>query len=403
MEVGYDTPYDAEPEIEGRYHDLCRGLQTVHAVLPHILYNILKGIASRIAVGYVVWLPLSHDSIHVGCAAAVYAPPECGQRFERTHRCGAYGRDVVAAVKQVLQRVETRLEVFGVHRMLRRVVALDRKECPRTDVERHGLEFESFAAHALDELLGKVESCRGCGDRTLEFGIYGLVTRQVDLLALAVEVGRDGYASEVFEQLAEGHVGIPREAYDMLARAPLGDTGRETACAPLIFEWYLHIAILPLLQIAYDAAPAAGAARGKGPLVVGRIVRLEAEDLDARTRCLVHDDACAYDLRVVEYDERRCRQLLVDMAETALADGAVAVDEQFRVAAVRKRELGYALLRQRIIEIVYVDVTFHCGCFGGKVTKSRLNPQYLDILGRAANKTAGKNLLFSPAAFYDLL
>ena len=96
-------------------------------------------------------------------------------------------------------------------------------------------------------------------------------------------------------------------------------------------------------------------------------------------------------------------QLLVYMAETALADGAVAVDEQFRVAAVRKRELGYALLRQRIIEIVYVDVTFHCGCFVGKVTKSRLNPQYLDILGRVANKTAGENLLSSPAVFYVFL
>ena len=302
-----------------------------------------------------------------------------------------------------MQRVETYLEVFGVHRMLRRVVALDRKECPRADVERHGLEFEPLAAHALDELLGKVEPCRGGGDRTLEFGIYGLVTRQVDLLAIAVEVGRDRYAAEVFEQLAEGHVGIPREAYDMLARAPLGDTGRETACAPLILEWYLHIAILPLLQIAYDATPAAGAARGKGPLVVGRIVRLKAEDLDTCPRGLVHDDAGAYDLRVVEYDECGRGQLLVDVAETALADGTVAVDKQFRVAAVRKRKFGYALLRQRIIEIVYVDVTFHCGCFGGKVTKSRLNPQYLDILGRAANKTAGENLLSSPAVFYVFL
>ena len=145
----------------------------------------------------------------------------------------------------------------------------------------------------------------------------------------------------------------------MFARAALDDLGRQAAAAAIVVEEDLYLALLPLLQVAHDAAPRAGAACGKGPFVVRRIVRLEAEDLDARPRRLVHHDACPYDLRVVEYDERIVRQLFAYMAEAALRDVPVAVYEQFRVTAVVEREFGYSLVGKRVVEPVYVDVAFH--------------------------------------------
>ena len=85
----------------------------------------------------------------------------------------------------------------------------------------------------------------------------------------------------------------------------------------------------------------------------------EAEDLDAGARRLVHDDACADDLRIVEDQHRPLGQLFAQPVEAALRDRAVAVDEQLGGGAFGQREFGDALVGQIVVELVDVDMAFH--------------------------------------------
>ena len=117
--------------------------------------------------------------------------------------------------------------------------------------------------------------------------------------------------------------------------------------------------LLPLLEIAHDAAPRARSLDREGTFVIGRIVGLEAKDLDAGARRLVHDDAGADDLCVVEDQQRPFGQLFAQSAEAAFADRAVAVDEQFRGRAFAEREFRYALVGQFVVEFVDIDMAFH--------------------------------------------
>ena len=249
--------------------------------------------------------------------------------------------------------------MLGVHGVLRGIVALDGQECARADMQRHLVEREALGPHAGDKVVGKVKPRGGRGHRTLEFGIYRLITSQVDLLALAVEIGRNGYAAQIFEQLAEGHIGVPRKAHYMLPLAAFDDLGAQFARAAVTVEVDLDESRFPLFQIAHYAAPLALAAHGESPLVIGGEVRLQTEHLDTRPRRLVQDDARADNLGVVEHQQRLRRQLASQIAETPLGDRAVAVDEQFRVAALREREFSDTLVGQRIIEIVDINMTFH--------------------------------------------
>ena len=88
----------------------------------------------------------------------------------------------------------------------------------------------------------------------------------------------------------------------MLASTSLGDIGLQGVVLALELKRNLHGALLPLLEVTYDARPLALALHREGVFVVGRSVRLEAEDLDTRTRRFVHHKARTHHLCVVEYE-----------------------------------------------------------------------------------------------------
>ena len=125
------------------------------------------------------------------------------------------------------------------------------------------------------------------------------------------------------------------------------------------FEIDLHIPLFPLLAVAHDARPCAAARDGERPLVVGRVVRLETEDLDARPGELVHDDPRPDHLRVVENQQLPGRQHVADVGETLFRDFSAAPDEQLRGAALGEREFGDPLVRKVVIEAADVDMSFH--------------------------------------------
>ena len=263
-------------------------------------------------------------------------------------------------------------------------------------MERHLLELEAPGLHPPDELLRKVQPGGGGGHRPLELRVDGLVARVVNLLALAVQVGRYGDAAQRLEQLSEGHVGRPLEAHPLLA-APLSHApGAQVLGAALVVEVDFDVPLLPLLEVAHDARPLAGALDGKGALVIGRLAGLQAEDLDASSRGFVHDDAGADDLRVVEDQQLPGGELLADVGEMALGNLAVTVDQQLRGAALGKRELGDALLGQVVVVAVDVDMSFHGGRvslgFGGKDTQKMVKEiQKRDIGGCSGPAKGGQS------------
>ena len=199
----------------------------------------------------------------------------------------------------------------------------------------------------------------GGGHRPLELRVDGLVARVVDFLALAVQVGRYGDAAERLEQLSEGHVDRPLEADALLAATLAHAPGTQLFGAAVVLEVDFDGPLLPLLEVAHDARPLAGALDGKGAFVIGRLAGLEAEDLDPGARGLVHDDAGADDLRIVEDQQLPGGEHLADIGEAALRNLAAAVDQQLRGAPLLKRELGDALLGQVVVVAVDIDMSFH--------------------------------------------
>ena len=239
------------------------------------------------------------------------------------------------------------------------VVVLDGKEGAGSDVERHLFELDACGAERRDQFGGEVQSRRRRGHRTFEFGVDGLVARVVDLLAVAVQVGRNRNPSQQFEQLSEREVGLPLEPHDLLAAAGARAVGAQLLRGAVEREVDHERSFLPLFEIAHDTAPCALPLDGEGAFVVGRRVGFEAEDLDAGARRLVHDDACADDLRIVEDQHRPLGQLFAQPVEAALRDRAVAVDEQLGGGAFGQREFGDALVGQVVVELVDVDMAFH--------------------------------------------
>ena len=228
-------------------------------------------------------------------------------------------------------------------------------------MQRHLLEPEAARLHPLDQLRGKVQPRRRRRHRPFEFRIDGLVARIVDQLALAVQVGRDRDPAEVLEQLSEGHRRRPFETHGVFAAAVLCNPCPQVLRTAFMLEIDLHIALLPFLEVAHDARPLAGSRDGERPLVVGRVVGLEAENLDPRPRRLVHDDPRPDHLRVVEYQQLAGGQHVAHVGEMRLRDLPATVHEQLRRAPLRKREFGDPPVGQVVVESVYVDMSFNHG------------------------------------------
>ena len=162
-------------------------------------------------------------------------------------------RTVAPAVQQPFDGRAADLEMFGVHRVAAGVVVLDGKEGAGSDVERHLFELDACGAERRDQFGGEVQSRRRRGHRTFEFGVDGLVARIVDLLAVAVQVGRDRNPSQQFEQLSEREVGLPLEPHDLLAAAGARAVGaqllRGAVEREVDHERSFHFLRLPTMQL----------------------------------------------------------------------------------------------------------------------------------------------------------
>jgi hypothetical protein len=135
--------------------------------------------------------------------------------------------------------------------------------------------------------------------------------------------------------------------------------GTQGVANALVVELNLHSALLPLLQATNNAAPLATTLRGERTLVVGRRMRLQAEDLYTRTCGLVHNDSGTDNAGIVEDKHSTLRQLRANLRKAGVRHLATSPAEQLGTVALSKRVLGYSLIRQRIIKIIYINMSFH--------------------------------------------
>ena len=211
----------------------------------------------------------------------------------------------------------------------------------------------------LGEHAGReVQAGRGCGHRTFDLGIYGLITFQVALFGIAVEIGRYGQFADGLEYLRKGHAGVvPGETYLVAGAARAEALGGEREAAARYGDFAAEQSLLPLLEVPHKAGPGDLARPCEGFLIVGGRVRLKAEHLDERARMLVEMQAGLYHLRIVENHQRALGYVAGQTAENILARRfSGTVQEELGGVAVGLRILGYPCLGQvvGVVADVYV-------------------------------------------------
>ena len=226
-------------------------------------------------------------------------------------------------------------------------------------MKRHFIRQVPGISQFRDDLRREVEPCGRCCDRTLEFRIDGLVTAVVELFAFAAEVRRDRDASECFEQLAETLVAVPRKFDDLFLVGLAGFPCRQALRPALRLEIDVQFVVFPFFQVPDNAAPTAGSFDGESPLVIGRIVGLEAENFDACAGRFVENQPCTDHFRVVEYEHRSGGKRFADACEAAFGDAALLVNEQFGHFASLERKFGDAVFWQRIVVVGYEQFVVH--------------------------------------------
>ena len=83
----------------------------------------------------------------------------------------------------------------------------------------------------------------------------------------------------------------------------------------------------------------------------------KAEDLDERSRLLAEMEACLYHSGIVEHHECSRWPMFGKRREGVFAHFAAPIEQQLGAIALGKRELGYALIGQRIVKLINGDVS----------------------------------------------
>ena len=97
--------------------------------------------------------------------------------------------------------------------MLAHQGALHRKEGAGPDVQANGLHINAFTLYGIKHVLSEMEPCRRRRYRAFDMGVQGLVSLQVYLLSLPVQIRRDGHPAAQVEHSREAQITVPIEAH----------------------------------------------------------------------------------------------------------------------------------------------------------------------------------------------
>lgn len=216
----------------------------------------------------------------------------------------------------------------------------------------------------FDQFGRKMQAGGRRGDRSLELRIDCLVAAVVQFLAFAAQIGRNRNPPERFEQLPERQVDIPAEPDDLFLLPGGYLFGAQAAGTCAQFEIDMQRAVLPLFQVTDDARPLGTFFGGERPLVIGRIMRFEAEYFDPGSGFLIENEPRPDYFRIVEHQQAAFGQVFPHFEKTVFRNPSVAAEQQFRLLAAFQRKFGDPLLGQRIIVIGYTDILFHAQLTG---------------------------------------
>ena len=181
-------------------------------------------------------------------------------------------------------------------------------------------------------------------------GVDRLVAVVVFFLRLAVQVGGKGDDTHGVDDLRQREPSCPAQFHHPGVAHGFVACGGEGDGLSAYFGSPLQRPLFPFLVVADEAEPGA-----VFPLLESlchrHMVRLEAEHLDGRACGLAEEEAGMDDAGVVEHQQRAIGQVVADAVEEALANLAVAVDEELRLIAPFQWELGDALVGQGVVVV----------------------------------------------------
>ena len=132
---------------------------------------------------------------NTGCAGVRFQPTALRAVLQRAHGCRSGGDDAPSILERMIHfgsgfrghgialRVE--LNVFQLDRP-------HRLKCSQPDMQSQITDANSPRANPIKNLLGKMQSCGGCGDRTRMVGKYRLIALAILRAVLPVDVWRQG-------------------------------------------------------------------------------------------------------------------------------------------------------------------------------------------------------------------
>ena len=284
---------------------------------------------------------------------------------------GAHGDAPAAHIVQ--QQVDECLcddDFLLVHIVVADGLCRDGLEGAGSDVQGHILGANAFLMEGFEHGGGEVQSGGGGGHGAVIFGVNGLIACFIVGSGGALDVGWEGNLAVMFQPFGKRHVGgVPRESHLEGGTLHIFAARGGDAHLPVADRHVDEERVFPALGVAHHTFPRHRARLGEGRGGVGGGGEgLEAENLDGRARGVVHQQSRVNDLGVVEDEQVIGGELFGQLAELAVCDGPVPVNEQFGLVALGGGEEGDALFGQLVVVVLdsYVSIFCHNG---GKNTK----------------------------------
>ena len=169
-------------------------------------------------------------------------------------------------------------------------------------------------------------------------------------IACLIVTGNGRVSPDVIEEAEESHVFVLSTPYDTYTVARLINQ-----CVPIRRIMHDNPVCFKPMDLLSDIKGAMEENNYRNYPVVenGHLVGLQTEDFDGGACGFAEEEPRVDDLGVVEQQEGIGREQVRDVVETAFGDGTAAIDKEFGVVALVKREFGDAIVGQWVVVVGY--------------------------------------------------
>ena len=193
----------------------------------------------------------------------------------------------------------------------------------------------------------------------IDVRIHGLIVGAVAGLRAAIEVWRDGYFAHRVENRSKSDFSvIPSENYLEGIATAFATQGAQSNRRAIDIYSERQFTRFPSLAVAHKAKPSARLCGLEYLSIVARQHRLEAKNLDnsAATR-FAEAQTGVDDASIVVDKHAALGQKSRHIGKTVFTYFTVAIKQEFALFALLERVFCYPFVGQRIVEILYFDIT----------------------------------------------